>query len=156
MRRGDHQVVGVYQSGRVLWISAAYGRPDARAVEVLTQIGVQGELVPRDASPAWKYVPVRRIAVFIESSLDAGIQWAGFEPNGPSRWRRLSNEASAVMGGLFDRGLFHGCRDEAYFVRCDAEINSQNDIDQGIVNMLVGFAPVRPAEFVTVAIASPA
>jgi phage tail sheath protein FI len=153
MRRGGHKLVGVFRSGRLLWISAAYGRVDAHATDVLARLGLHGELVPREPTPDWKYVPVRRMAVFIENSLDAGIQWAGFEPNGPGRWRRLRREAGAVMRGLFEDGLFHGCREEAYFVKCDAEINSQTDIDEGIVNTLVGFAPVWPSEFVVLALA---
>lgn len=154
MRRGGRSLVGVFRSGRLMWISAAYGRPDPRAAAFLRRVGVRGEFLPRDPPPDWKYVPVRRMAVFIESSLDAGIQWVGFEPNGPSRGRRLRREAGVVMRGLFNDKRFRGCRRvDAYFVKCDAEINSQGDIDQGIVNMLVGFAPVRPAEFVVIAIA---
>jgi phage tail sheath protein FI len=152
MRRSGRSLVGVFKSGRLLCISSAYGRVDAHGVELLRRLGVHGHLVPREPSPDWKYVPVRRMAVFVENSLDTGVQWTGFEPNGPSRWRRLRSEAGVILRGLFDGGLFHGCRDEAYFAKCDAEINPQSDIDQGIVKMLVGFAPVRPAEFVAVAI----
>jgi hypothetical protein len=152
MRSGGRSLVGIYKSGRMMWISAGYGRVDPRAFDTLRRLGVRGELMPRGPSPDWKYVPIRRMAVFIENSLDAGIQAAGFEPSGPGLWRRLRGEAGAVMHGLFEGGLFHGSREEAYFVKCDAEINSQSDIDQGNVNLLVGFAPVRPAEFVVIAI----
>jgi Bacteriophage tail sheath protein len=152
MRSGGRSLVGIFKSGRVMWISGGYGRVDPRALETLQRLGVHGELVPRGSAPDWKYVPIRRMAVFIESSLDAGIQAAGFEPDGVGLLRRLRSEADAVMHCLFEGGLFHGSREEAYFVKCDAEINSQSDIDQGIVNLLVGFAPVRPAEFVVIAI----
>jgi phage tail sheath protein FI len=153
MRWRGRALVGIVKSGRLMWISAGYGRVDPRAVDLLRRLGVRGELMARDPSPDWKYVPIRRMAVFIEHSLNEGTQWADFEPNGPTLWRRLRVQASAVMRGLFDGGAFRGgLRKDSYFVKCDNEINSQTSIDQGVVNMLVGFAPVQPAEFVVIAI----
>jgi phage tail sheath protein FI len=153
MRWRGRALVGIVKHGRLMWISAGYGRVDPRAVDLLHRLGVRGELVVRDPSPEWKYVPIRRMAVFIEHSLNEGTRWADFEPNGPTLWRRLRVQANAVMRRMFDGGAFHGgLRKDSYFVKCDAEINSQTDIDNGIVKMLVGFAPVQPAEFVVIAI----
>lgn len=99
----------------------------------------------------WKYVPVRRTALFIEESLYRGTQWVVFEPNDEPLWAQIRLNVGAFMNGLFRRGAFQGkTPDEAYFVRCDSETTTQNDIDLGIVNILVGFAPLKPAEFVVI------
>lgn len=97
----------------------------------------------------WKYLPVRRTALFIEESLFRGIQWAVFEPNDEPLWAQLRLNIGAFLNNLFRQGAFQGkTAREAYFVKCDATTTTQTDINLGIVNILVGFAPLKPAEFV--------
>ncbi|HTV13583.1 MAG TPA: phage tail sheath C-terminal domain-containing protein [Acidobacteriaceae bacterium] len=101
----------------------------------------------------WQYVPIRRFALFLESSLYQGTQWAVFEPNDETLWGQLRLNIGAFMQGLFQQGAFAGTTpQQAYFVKCDAENNPQASIDQGIVTVLVGFAPLYPAEFVVIQI----
>ena len=101
------------------------------------------------AQPEWKYISVRRLTIFIESSLLEGLQWAVFEPNDEPLWAQIRLVGNAFMQSLFRQGAFEGeTSQEAYFLRCDATTTSQADIDQGIVNIVVGFAPLQPAEFV--------
>lgn len=99
----------------------------------------------------WKYVPVRRIALFIEESLYRGTQWVVFEPNDEPLWAQIRLNLGAFMQNLFRQGAFQGSSPrEAYFVKCDRETTTQNDINLGIVNIIVGFAPLKPAEFVVI------
>jgi phage tail sheath protein FI len=99
--------------------------------------------------PEWQFVPVRRLALFIEQSLDRGLKWTAFEPNAELLWSRIRSSVDAFLSGLFRRGAFQGqTPDQAFFVRCDNSTTTQNDIDRGVVNIVVGFAPIRPAEFV--------
>ena len=99
----------------------------------------------------WKYLPVRRMALFLEESLYRGTQWVVFEPNDEPLWAQIRMNVGAFMQGLFRQGAFQGTSPrEAYFVKCDRESTTQADIDAGIVNILVGFAPLKPAEFVVV------
>lgn len=99
----------------------------------------------------YKYVPVRRLALFIEESLYQGLKWVVFEPNDEPLWAQVRLNVGAFMNNLFRQGAFQGRSSrEAYFVKCDKETTTQNDIDRGIVNILVGFAPLKPAEFVVV------
>ena len=101
----------------------------------------------------WKYIPVRRLALFIEESLYRGTQWVVFEPNDEPLWAQIRLNVGAFMQGLFRQGAFQGTSPrEAYFVKCDKETTTQTDIDRGIVNILVGFAPLKPAEFVIIKI----
>jgi uncharacterized protein len=101
----------------------------------------------------WKYVPIRRLALFLESSLYNGTQWVVFEPNDERLWGQIRLNVGAFMQGLFLQGAFQGTiPQKAYFVKCDAENNPQSSIDMGIVNILVGFAPLYPAEFVVIQI----
>jgi hypothetical protein len=101
----------------------------------------------------YKYVPVRRTALFIEESLYRGTQWVVFEPNDEPLWAQIRLNIGAFMNQLFRQGAFQGATPrEAYFVKCDKETTTQNDINQGIVNILVGFAPLKPAEFVVIKI----
>ena len=101
----------------------------------------------------WKYLSVRRVALFIEESLFRGTQWVVFEPNDEPLWAQIRLNLGAFMHNLFRQGAFQGSSPrEAYFVKCDKETTTQNDIDQGIVNILVGFAPLKPAEFVVIKI----
>jgi phage tail sheath protein FI len=101
----------------------------------------------------WKYVPVRRTALFLESSLYQGLQWVVFEPNDSPLWSAIRLNVGSFMQALFLQGAFQGTTpDQAYFVKCDGETTTQADIDNGIVNILVGFAPLQPAEFVVIQI----
>jgi hypothetical protein len=101
----------------------------------------------------WKYIPVRRLALFIEESLYRGTKWAVFEPNDEPLWAQLRLGVGAFMQNLFRQGAFQGKSPrEAYFVRCDKDTTTQNHINLGIVNIHVGFAPLKPAEFVIIKI----
>jgi hypothetical protein len=120
--------------GRVIW--------GARTLQGADQLESQ-----------WKYVPVRRTALFIEQSLYQGTQWAVLEPNDDSLWAQIRLSVGSFMQSLFRQGAFQGNTPQAaYFVKCDSESTTQNDIDQGIVNIVVGFAPLKPAEFVIIQI----
>ncbi len=97
----------------------------------------------------WKYLPIRRLALNIEESLFRGTQWIVFEPNDEPLWAQIRMSVGGFMNRLFRQGAFQGSSPaEAYFVKCDKETTTQNDINRGIVNILVGFAPLKPAEFV--------
>jgi len=99
----------------------------------------------------WKYIPVRRTALFIEESVRRGTQWAVFEPNDEPLWSSIRLNISAFMNSLFKQGAFQGSKPaDAYLVQCDASNNPQSSIDQGILNILVGFQPLVPAEFVII------
>jgi uncharacterized protein len=99
----------------------------------------------------WKYVPVRRTALHIENSLFAGTKWAVFEPNDEPLWAQLRLSVGTFMHDLYRQGAFAGeAASDAYFVRCDRTTTTQSDIDKGIVNIMVGFAPLKPGEFVIV------
>lgn len=101
----------------------------------------------------WKYIPVRRMALYIEQSAYFGTQWAVFEPNAAPLWRQITLSLNGFMNGLFRQGAFQGqTTAEAYFVKCDSETTTQDDINNGIVNILIGFAPLKPAEFVIISI----
>ncbi len=97
----------------------------------------------------WKYLPVRRTALFIEESLHRGTQWVVFEPNDEALWSQIRLNVGEFMQDLFRKGAFQGgTPKEAYLVKCDQETTTQYDINRGIVNIIVGFAPLKPAEFV--------
>jgi hypothetical protein len=101
----------------------------------------------------YKYVPVRRFALFLEESLFRGLKFAVFEPNDEQLWGQIRLAAGAFMNNLFRQGAFAGkTTRDAYFVKVDSETTTQNDINLGIVNVLVGFAPLKPAEFVVITI----
>ncbi len=106
-----------------------------------------------EADQDWKYVPVRRLALFIEQSLVNGLQWAVFEPNDESLWAQMRVSVSSFMQQLFTQGAFAGMTpDTAYQVICDASTTTAADMENGIVNILVMFAPADPAEFVVISI----
>ena len=101
----------------------------------------------------WKYIPVRRLALHLHENLRRGTQWAVFEPNGEALWAQLRLAVGGFMQGLFERGAFAGAsKSEAYSVECSAQTTTQADIDRGVVNIVVRFAPLRPAEFVVLKI----
>ncbi len=121
-------------AGRVVWGSRTLEGSDRLASE-------------------WKYIPVRRTALFLEESLYRGTQWVVFEPNDEPLWAQIRLNIGAFMQTLFRQGAFQGRTPrEAYFVKCDGESTTQDDINRGIVNIHVGFAPLRPAEFVVIRI----
>jgi hypothetical protein len=120
--------------GNVVWGSRTLDGNDARASE-------------------WKYVPVRRLALFLEESLYRGTQWVVFEPNDEPLWAQIRLNINAFMQTLFRQGAFQGSTPrEAYFVKCDRTTTTQADINAGRVNIHVGFAPLKPAEFVVLRI----
>ena len=101
----------------------------------------------------WKYVPVRRLALYIEESLFRGSKWIVFEPNDEPLWAQIRLNFGAFMHSLFRQGAFQGRTPrEAYLVKCDKDTTTQDDINRGIVNIVVGFAPLKPAEFVFIKI----
>jgi phage tail sheath protein FI len=93
------------------------------------------------------------MALFIEASLSEGTKWAVFEPNAEPLWGQLRLAVGTFFQALFRQGAFQGSTPvQAYFVKCDSETTTQADIDNGLVNILVGFAPLQPAEFVVIQI----
>jgi len=114
----------------------------ARTMQGADQIGSQ-----------WAYIAVRRTALYIEESLFEGLKWVVFEPNDDRLWAQIRLNVTAFMQNLFRLGAFQGASaSSAYFVKCDSETTTQTDINSGIVNILVGFAPLKPAEFVIIQI----
>jgi len=119
-------------AGRVVWGSRTMQGADRLASE-------------------WKYLPVRRTALFLEESLFRGTHWVVFEPNDEPLWAQIRLNVGTFMNNLFRLGAFQGTTPrEAYFVKCDKETTTQADIDLGVVNIHVGFAPLKPAEFVVI------
>lgn len=109
------------------------------------------------SDPEWLYVPVRRTAIMLRVSIYYGIQWAVFEPNDEPLWAQLRLNVGSFMTTLFRQGAFAGTTpSDAFFVKCDAETTTAADQAAGVVNVLVGFAPLRPAEFVVVTISQSA
>lgn len=109
------------------------------------------------SDPEWTYVPVRRMAIALRVSIYNGIQWSVFEPNDEELWGQLRLNLNAFMMTLFRKGAFQGSSpSQAFFVKCDNETTSQEEINLGIVNILIGFAPLKPAEFVVVKISQKA
>ncbi len=106
-----------------------------------------------DFGSEWKYIPIRRLALMIEESLFRGTKWVVFEPNDEPLWAKIRLNMGAFMMSLFRQGAFQGSDPkQAYFVNCDKNTTTQNDIDRGIVNIQVGFAPLKPAEFVVITV----
>lgn len=131
---GINCLKAVPAAGRVVWGSRTLQGDDRLASE-------------------WKYLPVRRTALFIEESLYRGSQWVVFEPNDEPLWSQIRLNLGAFMHNLFRKGAFQGQTPrDAYFVKCDKETTTQNDIDLGVVNIVVGFAPLKPAEFVIISV----
>jgi len=120
--------------GRVAWGARTMKGSDAQADE-------------------YKYIPIRRLALFLEESLYRGTQWVVFEPNDEPLWAQIRLNIGAFMNGLFRQGALQGTTPaEAFFVKCDKETTTQADRNLGIVNIVVGFAPLKPAEFVILTI----
>jgi phage tail sheath protein FI len=145
----------------VLLTDAENGELNPLAVNCLRSFPLAGKVVwgARTLAGAdrtgseWKYIPVRRTALFIEESLDRGTRWVVFEPNDEPLWAQIRVNVGAFMQGLFRKGAFQGSTPkDAYFVKCDRETTTPHDIDIGVVNIIVGFAPLKPAEFVVIKI----
>jgi phage tail sheath protein FI len=101
----------------------------------------------------WKYIPIRRLALMLEESLFRGTKWVVFEPNDEPLWANIRLNVGAYMMSLFRQGAFQGTNPkDAFFVKCDGETTTEDDRNKGIVNILVGFAPLKPAEFVVISI----
>ncbi len=101
------------------------------------------------SDPLWKYVNVRRLLIFLEKSIIAGTQWVVFEPNDISLWAWVKHSIEQFLSGVWRRGALAGATpDEAFFVKCDRTTMTQDDLDNGRVIVLIGVAPVKPAEFV--------
>jgi phage tail sheath protein FI len=101
------------------------------------------------SDPDWKYINVRRLFIYIEESIDQGTQWVVFEPNDEPLWQRVRRTVTAFLTNVWRDGALQGRKpEEAFFVRCDRTTMTQDDIDNGRLIILVGIAPVKPAEFV--------
>jgi uncharacterized protein len=121
-------------------------RPNNRGIRVFG-----GRVITSD--PDWKYVNVRRLLIFIEASIDRGLQWVVFEPNAEPLWARVRRAISNFLTQVWRDGALEGTKvEEAYFVKCDRTTMTQTDIDNGRLIVVVGVAPVKPAEFVIIRI----
>lgn len=101
----------------------------------------------------WKFIPVRRTALFLEETISRGTQWAVFEPNDEALWSQIRKSVGDFLHELFRQGAFQGSMPkDAYFVKCDSDTTTKADVELGIVNILVGFAPLKPAEFVIISL----
>ena len=137
------------------------GQLNILGVNVLRSFPIYGSIVwgarttdgaDAKASP-WKYIPVRRMALYLEESLYQGLKWVTFEPNDDPLWSQIRLNVGAFLNGLFRQGAFAGVTTrEAYFVRCDKDTTTPADQDRGVVNVVIGFAPLKPAEFVVLQI----
>ncbi|MGB6145826.1 MAG: phage tail sheath subtilisin-like domain-containing protein, partial [Rhodanobacter sp.] len=154
----EASVTGALGVGTVL-TDGENGVLNPRAINCIRNFPVYGTVVwgartlqgNDERGSEWKYVPVRRTALFIEESLYRGTQWVVFEPNDEPLWSQIRLNVGAFMQNLFRQGAFQGkTPNDAYFVKCDKETTTQNDINLGIVNIVVGFAPLKPAEFVVI------
>lgn len=152
----DAQLVGVSQLSVPL-TDLENGQLNPLGVNCLRSLPAAGRVVwgarttrgGDQLADEWKYLPVRRLALYIEESLYRGIQWVVFEPNDEPLWSQIRLNVGAFMQNLFRQGAFQGASPrEAYFVKCDKETTTQDDINRGVVNIVVGFAPLKPAEFV--------
>ena len=137
------------------------GQLNPLGINCLRSMGVNGRIVwgartlrgADESADEYKYLPVRRLALFLEESLYRGTQWAVFEPNDEPLWAQVRLNVGAFMQGLFRQGAFQGATArDAYFVKCDNQTTTQNDINLGILNVIVGFAPLKPAGFVVIQI----
>lgn len=103
------------------------------------------------SSSEWKYIPIRRLALYLEESINRGLTWAVFEPNDDLLWTQVRSSVGAFMTSLFRQGAFQGTKPgDAFFIKCDETTTTQSDIDSGLFNVVVGFAPLKPAEFVVI------
>jgi phage tail sheath protein FI len=116
--------------------------------------GARTQVTANPAFQQWRYVPVRRMALFLEQTLLANLGWVVFEPNSDPLWTAIRTTIENFMLSLFNQGAFQGTKpSQAFRVVCDSTTTTQQDIDNGIVNIIVAFAPLKPAEFVIIKIA---
>ena len=137
------------------------GNLNVKNINVIRQFPASGIVLwgarTLDTLGEWKYIPVRRMMIFLRVSIYRGIQWAVFEPNDETLWSQLRLNITSFMTILFRKGAFQGATpSQAFFVKCDGETTTQGDIDAGTVNVVIGFAPLKPAEFVVVTISQKA
>jgi hypothetical protein len=166
-RRGVWKAAaGIEAPLAVAGVTRALSRIDLESLSLLGVNGLRAEprrgvlcwgartfLVAGPAISDWKYLPVRRTALYIEESIVRGTQWVVFEPNAAPLWQNLRRAVEDFLYQLWRSGAFVGDKPEAaFFARCDRSTMTQNDIDHGRLVMLVGFAPVRPAEFIVLRI----
>ncbi|HTL35983.1 MAG TPA: phage tail sheath C-terminal domain-containing protein [Kofleriaceae bacterium] len=105
------------------------------------------------SDPQWRYISVRRLFIMLRRSLEAGFAWSAFEPNTPRTWNELKNRTTAFLAGLHSLGMLAGGNpDEAFFVKCDAETNPPDQVDNGLLVCDIGVAPVAPAEFIMISL----
>ena len=124
-----------------------------RGVNALRYFPGRGNLVwgarTTTSDPDWKYINVRRLFIFVEHSIDKGTQWVVFEPNDEPTWAKVRRSVGDFLTRIWMDGMLQGkTKEQAYFVRCDRTTMTQADIDNGRLIVLVGIAPVKPAEFV--------
>lgn len=152
-------IVGIVRMGNVIPICRPSGAVDPHVTNLLREFNIRGDVIAgshmpssnANVGPTPEYLPIRRLAMQIETGVMAGIQWVVFEPNTPTLWGQIRLNVGNFMQGLFIQGSFQVTTpDLAYFVKCDAENNPQSN--QGVVNIVVGFAPLYPAEFVIISI----
>jgi len=148
-------VIDVVPSGRMTdQCQAVLDRQGINCLRTFPGFGpvVFGARTSGAANPAfaeWQYVPVRRLALFLEQTLYANLGWVVFEPNAEPLWAAIRSSLETFLHGLFRQGAFQGATpSQAFLVKCDNETTTQNDVNNGIVNIVVGFAPLKPAEFV--------
>lgn len=135
--------------------------PTPYHVNVIREFAASGRVIwgarTITSDTEWNYIPVRRMAILLRVSIYRGIQWAVFEPNDVPLWAALRLNITSFMMTLYRRGAFQGSTpSQAFFVKCDSETTTQDDVNAGIVNIQVGFAPLKPAEFVVVQISQKA
>lgn len=111
-------------------------------------IRVWGARTLAASSSEWRYVPVRRLFNMIEESITRSTRWVVFEPNDVTLWKRIVRDVRAFLTLLWQQGALMGTKEQAFFVQCDAETNPPEVVDAGQVVILIGIAPVKPAEFV--------
>jgi uncharacterized protein len=101
----------------------------------------------------WRYVTVRRLFIMLRRSLEAGFSWVTFEPNTAATWSYVSRAVTRFLGDLHGKGMFVGGKeDEAFYVKCDEETNSLENIDAGRLICDIGVAPVSPTEFIMISL----
>ncbi|NJK73151.1 MAG: phage tail sheath family protein [Microcoleus sp. SU_5_6] len=151
---------GVVESGRMT--DARQGTLNLKGINCLRSFpgigtvvyGARTLIAGNTALAQWKYVPVRRITLFIEQTLYRNLGWVVFEPNDEPLWAAIRLSIEGFMLSLFSQGAFQGSTpSQAFQVKCDKSTTTQTDIDNGIVNIIVAFAPLKPAEFVIIKIA---
>ncbi len=137
------------------------GTLNIHAINCLRKFSVHGNVVwgartlrgNNELGSEWKYVPIRRLALYIKESLYRGTKWVVFEPNDEPLWAQIRLNVGSFMQDHFRQGAFQGSSPrQAYFVKCDGETTTETDRNLGVVNILVGFAPLKPAEFVVIKI----